>query len=62
MEVLKWVDGLDNPEGMGLYKKKLYVPDINRVVRINTETAKIEKVYHDKKNNNCILNYYLYFN
>lgn len=46
IEVLKWVDGLDNPQGMGLYKKKLYVADINRVVRINTETAKIEKVYH----------------
>jgi len=46
IEVLKWVDGLDNPQGMGLYKKKLYVADINRVVRINTQTAKIEKVYH----------------
>ncbi|MFB9076230.1 hypothetical protein ACFFLS_05205 [Flavobacterium procerum] len=46
IEVLKWVDGLDNPQGMGLYKRKLYVADINRVVQINTETAKIEKVYH----------------
>ncbi|MFC4476370.1 hypothetical protein [Flavobacterium chungangensis] len=46
IEVLKWVDGLDNPQGMGLYKKKLYVADIDRVVQINTETAKIEKVYH----------------
>lgn len=46
IEVLKWVDGLDNPQGMGLSKKKLYVADINRVLRIDTETAKIEKVYH----------------
>lgn len=46
IEVLKWVDGLDNPQGMGLYKKKLYVADLNRVVQINTKTAKIEKVYH----------------
>jgi len=42
---LKWVDGLDNPQGMGLHKKKLFVADINRVVQINTDTAKIEKVY-----------------
>lgn len=46
IEVLKWVDGLDNPQGMGLYRQKLYVADINRVVRIDTRTAKIDKVYH----------------
>ncbi|QGK73824.1 ATP-binding protein [Flavobacterium sp. SLB02] len=45
IELLKWVDGLDNPQGMGLYKNKLYVADINRVVQINTSTAKIEKIY-----------------
>lgn len=45
IETLKWVDGLDNPQGMGLYKNKLYVADINRVVQINTNTAKIEKIY-----------------
>ncbi|URM36165.1 hypothetical protein [Flavobacterium anhuiense] len=46
IEVLKWVDGLYNPQGMGLYRQKLYVADINRVVRIDTRTAKIDKVYH----------------
>ncbi|MFH6996564.1 SMP-30/gluconolactonase/LRE family protein [Flavobacterium sp. FlaQc-57] len=45
IETLKWVDGLDNPQGMGLYKNKLYVADINRVIQINTNTAKIEKIY-----------------
>ena len=45
IELLKWVDGLDNPQGMGLYKNKLYVADINRVVQINTNTSKIEKVF-----------------
>jgi sugar lactone lactonase YvrE len=42
---LKWVEGLDNPQGLGLYKNKLYVADINRVVQINTDTAKIENVF-----------------
>jgi DNA-binding beta-propeller fold protein YncE len=45
IDSLKWVEGLDNPQGMGLYKNKLYVADINRVVQINTNTAKIEKVF-----------------
>lgn len=45
IESLKWVEGLDNPQGMGLYKDKLYVADINRVVQINTTTAKIENVF-----------------
>lgn len=45
IETLKWVDKLDNPQGMGLYKSKLYVADINRVLQINTNTSKIEKIY-----------------
>jgi len=45
IESLKWVEGLDNPQGLGLYKNKLYVADINRVVQINTNTAKIENVF-----------------
>ena len=44
-ETLKWAEGLDNPQGMGLYKDKLYVADINRVVQINTNTAEIESVF-----------------
>ena len=42
---LKWVEGLDNPQGLGLYKNRLYVADINRVVLINTITAEIENVF-----------------
>jgi sugar lactone lactonase YvrE len=45
IESLKWIEGLDNPQGLGLYNSKLYVADINRVVQINTTTAKIENVF-----------------
>jgi hypothetical protein len=45
IESLKWVEGLNNPQGMGLYEDKLYVADINRVVQINTITSKIENVF-----------------
>lgn len=45
IESLKWVEGLDNPQGLGLYRNNLYVADINRVVQIDTKTAKIEHVY-----------------
>lgn len=45
IDSLKWVEGLDNPQGLGLYKNKLYVADINRVVQINTNTSKIENVF-----------------
>lgn len=44
-DVLKWVSGLDNPQGMGLYKNKLYVADIDRVVKINVDKAEIEKIF-----------------
>jgi len=45
IDVLKWVSGLDNPQGMGLHKGKLYVADIDKVVRIDVNEAKIEKVF-----------------
>lgn len=45
IESLKWMEGLDNPQGMGLYKDRLYVADINRVVEINTNTAKTENIF-----------------
>ncbi|MCI9846207.1 hypothetical protein [Flavobacterium pectinovorum] len=45
IEVLKWIDGLDNPQGMGLYKNTLYVADINRVLEIDTNTSEIKKIY-----------------
>ena len=45
IEELKWCSGLDNPQGMGLFSGKLYVADIDRVVKINVSDAKIEKEY-----------------
>jgi sugar lactone lactonase YvrE len=45
IDVLKWVSGLDNPQGMGLHKGRLYVADIDRVVRIDVGKAKIEKIF-----------------
>lgn len=45
IEELYWVSGLDNPQGLGLYKNKLYVADINKVVQINTISSKIENVF-----------------
>ncbi len=41
IENLKWVTGLDAPKGMGLYKGKLYVADISRVVVIDIASGKI---------------------
>lgn len=38
-----WVKGLNAPKGMGFYKGKLWVADIDEVVEINTSTATIEK-------------------
>ena len=39
----KWVSGLDAPKGMGIYNGKLYVTDIDNLVEIDINTAKIEK-------------------
>ncbi|HEV8272707.1 MAG TPA: ATP/GTP-binding protein [Chitinophagaceae bacterium] len=39
----EWVSGLNAPKGMGLYKGKLYVADLNEVVVIDIAGAKIEK-------------------
>jgi len=41
----KWVTGLDAPKGMGIYKGKLYVTDIDNVVEIDIPTGKITKKY-----------------
>lgn len=46
IEKLKWLDGLNNPQGMGLFQKKLYVADINRIVRIDIPTATIDKTWN----------------
>lgn len=44
IEKLHWVTGLNNPQGMGLYNGILYVADINKIVKINTQTGTIEGV------------------
>ncbi|WP_316737139.1 ATP-binding protein [Pedobacter aquatilis] len=36
-----WVTGLDAPKGLGIFKDKLYVADIDKVIAINTSTGKI---------------------
>jgi len=39
----EWVSGLNAPKGMGLYKGKLYVADLNELVVIDIADGKIEK-------------------
>ncbi|MGC6430525.1 MAG: hypothetical protein ACON5F_05745 [Jejuia sp.] len=38
---LKWIEGLSGPKGMGAYKGKLYVNDIDEVVEIDVATKEI---------------------
>lgn len=45
IENLRWTSGLNAPKGMGLYKKRLFVTDIYRLVCINTETGQVEKTW-----------------
>jgi sugar lactone lactonase YvrE len=45
IDELKWVTGLDNPQGLGLYNKSLYVADIGKIVKIDVEESKVEKVF-----------------
>ena len=39
----EWVSGLNAPKGMGLYKNKLYVADMNELLVIDIASGKIEK-------------------
>ncbi len=39
---LKWITGLNAPKGMGVYKGKLYVTDIDRIAVIDIAKAKID--------------------
>ena len=45
IENLRWTSGLNAPKGMGLYKNRLYVTDVHRLVAINTETGQAEKTW-----------------
>lgn len=42
---LHWVDGLDNPQGLALYEGKLYVADIDCVVKIDVVTGVVEHTF-----------------
>jgi hypothetical protein len=42
---LKWVDGLNAPKGMGIYKNSLFVTDIDQVVELNLTNAEIIRKY-----------------
>jgi DNA-binding beta-propeller fold protein YncE len=42
---LQWAKGMDAPKGLGLYKDKLYVTDIDRIHEIDVKTGKIKKSY-----------------
>jgi len=40
-----WIKGLNAPKGMRSYKGKLWVTDIDKVLKIDQESAKIETTY-----------------
>ncbi|MCK9399435.1 MAG: hypothetical protein M0Q51_05500 [Bacteroidales bacterium] len=42
---LRWMTGLNAPKGMGIYKGKLFVTDIDRVAEIDIKSAKIMRYY-----------------
>ncbi|MBD2700852.1 SMP-30/gluconolactonase/LRE family protein [Spirosoma sp. BT702] len=45
IENLQWTAGLNAPKGMGLYKNRLYVTDVHRLVCINTSNGQAEKTW-----------------
>ncbi len=53
---LRWTSGLNAPKGMGLYRNRLYVTDVYRLVVINTETGQAEKTYDAVDPKNAFLN------
>jgi hypothetical protein len=46
IENLNWVKGLNDPKGMAVLGKNLYVADIDELIVIEYESAKIVKKYH----------------
>ena len=45
IENLRWTSGLNAPKGMGLYKDRLYITDVYRLVCINTTNGQAEKTW-----------------
>lgn len=56
IENLRWTSGLNAPKGMGLYKNRLYVTDVYRLVAINIETGQAEKTWDAIDPKNAFLN------
>jgi sugar lactone lactonase YvrE len=46
IDKMKWITDLNAPKGMGIYKAKLFVSDIDRLAEITITTGKIDK-YHE---------------
>lgn len=46
IQKLRWVEGLSAPKGMAIYKQSLFVADIDRLVEIDIQSAKIIRSYH----------------
>ena len=53
---LRWTSGLNAPKGMGLYKNRLYVTDVYRLVAINTENGQAEKTWDTVDQKGAFLN------
>ncbi|HZL11970.1 MAG TPA: hypothetical protein VFC65_18460 [Prolixibacteraceae bacterium] len=45
----EWVKGLNAAKGIACTNNKLYVTDIDRVVKVDLKTGKIEKTYSNRK-------------
>lgn len=43
---LKWVDGLDSPQGMGIFGNSLYVADLDKVVEIDIPKRQISHTFN----------------
>ncbi len=56
IENLRWTSGLNAPKGMGLYKNRLYVTDVYRLVAINTENGQAEKIWDSVDKKGAFLN------
>ncbi|MFN8254248.1 MAG: hypothetical protein U0W24_01080 [Bacteroidales bacterium] len=46
---LKWINGLNAPKGLAIFKDKLYISDIDELVEVDINTGKILKKYPGQK-------------
>lgn len=53
---LRWTSGLNAPKGMGIYKNRLYVTDVYRLVAINLENGQAEKTWDAAPQTGAFLN------